>query len=267
MKYALICSLILILCIGIGIGISLIIRKQTKLKKKRYVFLFTSIISIFLLFVCFFSYVGIYYHADSSVKEYLKSSDSVTVTKISSGYYFDGKGSNKAIIFYPGAKVEYTSYALLMYDLASEGIDCFLVKMPFNLAFFGSNKANSIIKNYDYESYYLMGHSLGGSMASLYASSNSDKIDGVILLASYSTKKLDMDVLSIYGSNDGCLNLKEYEKNKTNLPSNYKEVIIDGGNHAQFGSYGKQKGDKKATISNELQKKYTICKIIDFLNI
>lgn len=266
MKYALICSLILILCIGIGIGISLIIKKQTKLKKKRYVFIFTITISLFLLIVCFFSYVGVYYHAKSDVKEYLKSSDEVIVNKISSGYFFDGKGSNKAIIFYPGAKVEYTSYAPLMYDLANEGIDCFLLKMPFNLAFLGSNKADLIIKNYDYESYYLMGHSLGGSMASIYASKNSDKVDGVILLASYSTKSLNMDVLSIYGSNDGCLDLKAYEKNKKNLPTNYKETIIVGGNHAQFGCYGKQKKDKTATISYEIQKNNTVDAIIDFLN-
>ena len=112
-----------------------------------------------------------------------------------------------------------------------------------------------------------MGHSLGGSMASMYASKHSDKVKGVILLASYSTKTLNMNVLSIYGSNDGCLDLKAYEKNKKNLPSNYKEFIIDGGNHAQFGLYGKQKGDKTATISYEMQKNYTVSAILDFFDI
>ena len=222
--------------------------------------------SLFIVFVTSISYLSIYNHADKSVKEYLKSSENVSVKKISNGYYFDGKGSSEAIIFYPGAKVEYISYAPLMYDLANNGIDCFLLKMPFNLAFLGSNKANSIIKNYNYESFYLMGHSLGGSMASIYASKNSNKVSGVILLASYSTKTLDMDVLSIYGSNDGCLDLASYEKNKKNLPSNYKEIIIDGGNHAQFGCYGRQKGDKTATIGYEIQKKYTVDALIDFLN-
>lgn len=265
MKYALIISILLIVLICVSIFLSLLIKKKTKLKKKRYVILFSTIFSLFLITVSFFTYTSIYYHAKKDVKNFLISDENVTVNKISNGYFFDGKGSNKAIIFYPGAKVEYTSYAPMLNELANNGIDCFLLKMPFNLAFFGSNEASKIIKNYNYDSYIIMGHSLGGSMASVYANKNKDKISGVILLASYSTKPLDdMKVLSIYGSNDGCLNKKAYEKNKKNLPSSYKEVVIDGGNHANFGNYGSQRGDKKATIGNVEQQNIAINAIIDF---
>ena len=146
--------------------------------------------------------------------------------------------------------------------------DCFLVDMPFNMAVLGSNKASSIIKDYNYDNYYMMGHSLGGTTASLYASKNKDKIDGVILLASYSTKSLDgLSCLSIYGSNDGVLNKKTYDENKDKLPSSYNEVVISGGNHAGFAYYGKQKGDKTSTISKEEQQKITIDAIIEFLNL
>ena len=266
MKYVIIILFVLAICIGISIGIALIIKHKTKLNKKRYVVIFSISISFILLICCFFMYTGIYYHADKRVKDYLVSDSEVTVTKESSYYFFDGKGSSNAIIFYPGAKVEYTSYAPMMHKLAESGIDCFLVKMPLNFAFLGSNKASSIIKKYDYESYYMMGHSLGGVVASSYASGNS-KIKGVILLASYTTKSLsDKDVLSIYGSLDGCLNRNAYEKNKKNLPSNYSETVIEGGNHAQFGLYGSQSGDKKATISYEMQQFIAINAIIEFFN-
>ena len=43
------------------------------------------------------------------------------------------------------------------------------------------------------------------------------------------------------------------------------EVVIDGGNHAQFGSYGVQKGDGTAEISASDQLEITAEKIIDFI--
>ena len=266
MKYLLIILLALLVCISISLLASLLIKKYSKLKKKRYLVIFTSVFSFILLLATMFTYLSIYNHADKSVKNYLVSSEEVKVEKTSFGYYFDGSGSKEAIIFYPGAKVEYTSYAPLMYELANSGIDCFLVKMPFNMAVFGNNKANTILKNYNYESYYMMGHSLGGVVASSYANSN-DKIKGVILLASYSTKSItNKEVLSIYGSNDGVMNKKEYEQNKSNLPTNYSELVIDGANHSQFGMYGLQKGDNKATIDCLEQIYITVNRIKEILN-
>lgn len=88
-----------------------------------------------------------------------------------------------------------------------------------------------------------------------------NQFDGLLLFASYSTKDLsntDLKVLSLYGSNDGVLNLESYEKNKINLPSSTHEEVIIGGNHAQFGSYGKQEGGDKATISAEIQWQETV---------
>lgn len=266
MNYILLVLLALVVCSIISFLITYFIYRLTKRRIKKGIVILITICGAFINFILVgFIYLGIYYHADSSVKEYLKSSSDVTIVKKKGYYFFDGKGSNKAIIFYPGAKVEYTSYAPLMYELAESGIDTFLVDMPFNIAFFGINKADTILKNYSYESFYISGHSLGGSVASIYAASNKDKIKGVILLASYSTKSLEgLDVLSIYGSNDGVLNKKKYEENKKNLPNNYKEIVIDGGNHANFGNYGFQKGDKKSTISKDVQQKLTIDAINDF---
>ena len=40
---------------------------------------------------------------------------------------------------------------------------------------------------------------------------------------------------------------------------------IEGGNHAQFGNYGPQKGDLPATISAEEQQKQTVEAIEAFL--
>lgn len=60
--------------------------------------------------------------------------------------FLDGSGTEHALIFYPGAKVEYTAYVPMFYTLAQQGVDCFVVKMPGNLAAFGMNKAEEIQK-------------------------------------------------------------------------------------------------------------------------
>ena len=40
--------------------------------------------------------------------------------------------------------------------------------------------------------------------------------------------------------------------------------MIDGGNHAQFGDYGEQDGDGKATITPEEQQRQTAEEIVNF---
>ena len=112
------------------------------LRKQKRIWI-PELILLLLAAGCFF-YVNDYYHADGSVKECLQGNDSVTVSEIAGGLFLDGPGEENALIFYPGAKVEYTAYAPLFSRLAEQGIDCFLVKMPCNLAFLGQNKASGI---------------------------------------------------------------------------------------------------------------------------
>ena len=223
---------------------------------------------VIILITAAFWYVNDYYHSDESVRKYLNGSDTVSVIEIKNGLLLDGPGDGTAMIFYPGAKVEYTAYLPLLSKLSEQGVDCFLVKMPCNLAFFGKNKAEEIMDMYDYEHWYLSGHSLGGAMAASYASSHLDSLDGLALLAAYPTKSLESDsfsVLSIYGSEDGVLNIEKVENGAEFMPLNYTEVCIEGGNHAQFGNYGKQDGDHEAGISREEQQEQTVEAIIQMI--
>ncbi len=213
-------------------------------------------------------YVNDYYHA-VDVDAALTSSDTVTVSSIDTGMLFDGPGTTDALIFYPGAKVEAAAYAPLLKEIAESGIDCFLVKMPCNLAFFGMNKADDIMADYSYEHWYLAGHSLGGAMAASYAGKHLHDLDGLILLAAYSTCDLteaDFPVISIYGSNDGVLNMEKVAASRDLMPSDYSEHVIEGGNHAGFGSYGAQKGDHDTTISQNEQWRETVSALSTLLD-
>ena len=59
----------------------------------------------------------------------------------------------------------------------------------------------------------------------------------------------DLSILSAYGTQDGVLNRESYQNDWKNLPPSARELVIDGGNHAQFGDYGAQDGDGEASIA------------------
>jgi len=235
-------------------------------KKKKYLIIIPIAIILIVCISCGI-YFAIYYHCQDSTA--LDNTASVSVIECDKYYFFDGPGEETAFIFYPGGKVESKAYADLMKKIAGSGVDCFLVKMPLNFALIGINRADKIIANNDYNNWFIGGHSLGGVAAAQYANKNESKIDGLVLLAAWSTKdlsKTSLKVLSMYGTNDGVLNIDKVNKNANNLPSGTITFIIEGGNHAQFGCYGDQKGDNGATISGEEQRTLAANKIIELVS-
>ena len=235
------------------------------MKKKLVRITIICAVVICVIAAAFILYVSDYYHATDKDAA-LADTELVRVSKTEFGYFFDGPGEDSAVIFYPGAKVEDLAYADLLKRVAAGGADCFLVHMPCTLAFFGMNRANEIIEDHDYAHWYLAGHSLGGAMAASCSAKNGDKLDGLLLLAAYSTSdlsELKMKTLSIYGSEDRVVNKAKIEEGRELMPSDYEEFVIDGGNHAGFGDYGEQRGDGEALISGDEQKAITAEKILE----
>ena len=105
-------------------------------------------------------------------------------------------------------------------------------------------------------------------MAASYAASHTDDLAGLVLLGAYSTADLSeshLAVLSVYGSEDKVMNGEKYEKNQANLPTDFTEVIIDGGCHANFGMYGAQDGDGTPGITKEEQIALTADAIVKMM--
>jgi hypothetical protein len=221
------------------------------------------IIPVFVIILpcmVFLIYAEQYYHSDKAVYSLLMSDEAVAVEKTEYGWIFDGPSEDDALIFYPGGKVEETAYAPLLHHLAGQGMDVCLVKMPFRLAVFGVNKADSVMKQHDYAHWYMGGHSLGGAMAAIYAASHSEKLSGVYMLAAYPSKPLGENTrnIIIYGSEDGVLNMEKLEKAHRYLSGDSATYVIEGGNHAQFGNYGIQDGDGDALISAQEQQRMAV---------
>jgi len=214
---------------------------------------------IILLVGAFYIYASDYYRADE-VAIAVMQSDAITLVEDNFIVLSPNTPGDTAIIFYPGAKVEYFSYLPMMEKIMlSSNVTCILVKMPFNMAIFDSDAADKIINRFpDIENWYLAGHSMGGAMASDFASKNQDKIMGLLLFGAYIYGNYpEENALTVYGS----FNTSVEEK------INYTEniVVIEGGNHAQFGNYGKQKGDPDATISSEEQQNIAVVAVHEFL--
>ena len=238
-----------------------------KNKRKILIISISVVAALAIIFGACAIYLGDYYRADEGAIAVFAPEENVTVSTLKDGnIVFEPQGATVGFIFYPGGKVEANAYQPLMAELAREGVLCVLVKMPFNLAVFDINAADGIQEQYsEIEDWYIGGHSLGGSMAASYLADHVDEYEGLILLGSYSTADLsdaDLDVLSIYGSEDKVLNREKYDENKSNLPDGFCEVVIEGGCHAYFGMYGAQDGDGTPTISNYEQIRLTVESII-----
>jgi hypothetical protein len=61
------------------------------------------------------------------------------------------------------------------------------------------------------------------------------------------------------------MNRTKYDGYRTNLPSDFTEIEINGGCHAYFGMYGEQDGDGTPTISAAEQIRLTAGYIADFV--
>ena len=216
---------------------------------------------LLVVFAAFGVYVSIYYRADETVKEYLASeTGTVMLSETNYGWFLDGPSDENAMVFYPGGKVDEKAYIPLLYRFAEEGMDVCLVKMPFHLAVFGIDKADEVMPQYDYENWYIGGHSLGGAMGAAYAAGHADELRGVVLFAAYATKKLDdsLKEIVVYGSEDGVLRLSKLREGRQFAPKRYFEHVIEGGNHALFGNYGEQEGDGTGLISAQEQQAETV---------
>ena len=210
------------------------------------------------------------YHAGDTAKAALEASiPSVTVESNEDYIAFIPDDPTAGLIFYPGAKVDYDAYAPLMSALAERGIAGISVHLPLNYSLLKKDAAEGIAELYpEVKDWYIGGHSLGGVTAATYAAEHASEYKGLVFFASYTMEninKTELDVLSLYGDQDGVLNKKLYFECIGNLPETTTEYVIEGGNHAQFGDYGVQDGDNEATISAEKQVELTADAIANWI--
>ena len=200
--------------------------------------------------------------------EALKSDSQVEVSN-SPWLVFKSRGSEPTtgFIFYPGGLIDPRAYAPSAHAIAAQGYLVVIVPMPFDLAFFDANRASNVIAKYPtIKRWAIGGHSLGGVAAAMFVKSHPDAVQAIAFWASYPADNMTdsrVTFTSIYGTNDGGINQIAASRNL--VPASTQWVVIQGGNHAQFGYYGIQSGDGFATISREEQQKQAVAATVDLL--
>lgn len=217
------------------------------------------VLVIIAVLVCAFGiYVSMYYPADEYAIQYMEDTD-IPIQEMNNYIVCgDADTAEAGYVFYPGAKVDAKAYMPYLIDVAKQGdVLCIVVKPMFRLAILEPNIADQAIAAYpQISSWSVGGHSLGGVVAASYAKDNTS-IKGLLLLASYPNTDMtavNTKVLSITASNDAVLNMDTYESSKEKLSKDTDYEVVAGGNHGQFGSYGQQDGDHKASISAQQQR-------------
>ncbi len=186
-------------------------------------------------------------------------------------YVFEPEGEPQAgLAFYPGGLVDPAAYAPLMRALSDRGVLAVIVPMPLDLAVFGIGRADEVIGAYpDVDTWVIGGHSLGGAMAAEHVKDDPGAVDGIVFLASYPAESTDLSqlplsVVSVYGTEDGVAG-EVFESSLARLPEDTSLVVIEGGNHAQFGDYGPQEGDGTATLARDAQQRATVDAILELI--
>lgn len=210
------------------------------------------------------------YKAQETALEIVNSEyNEYTIEKMDNGSLaFVPDNATIGIGLFPGGLVDYESYAPLADALAKNNILCVILDVKSKIPLLEEKIAEDIEKEYsNISTWYIAGHSMGGLAAASYFSKYYKYSNGLILLASYSNidiSNTNKKVLIMYGTNDGVLNKDMYNECLNNLPSNYKEIVIDGGCHSYFADYG-VKAEDIPPITKEEQLTITVDAIIDFV--
>ncbi len=215
-------------------------------------------------------------------KSILESDSKITIEETSRFLSFRPNASSQPVglIFFPGGMVQPEAYAPMARTIAEQGYNVFIVKLPFGSAPLESqeaeviNQALEIMSSNESIQYWVVGgHSRGAAIASRFAHKYGEVFDSLILIGTSHPKEQAFDlsnstlaVTKIYSSNDGLASMAEVEANAIYLPANTTWVLIDGGNHAQFGYYGSQLGDSTATINRKQQQELMVEAILTALN-
>lgn len=248
--------------------------KHKSTTKKKVILVFCALVLGLIGYATY--YLTSYLPADELAKNAMISTSEVEVIETASTITFTPTTSTPttALIYYPGGKVDPTSFAYAANEIAKNGTLVIIQKMPFNLAIFGVDKADSIRQNHPkIEKWFISGFSLGGTAASMYIQKHPDQFAGLILYASYTTKQYSIadqsiKVLSLSGTNDGLATPEKIKKESINLPSSTTYKIIDGANHTQMALYNGdhiQSGDNPASITKLEQQKLIIDATVQFM--
>jgi pimeloyl-ACP methyl ester carboxylesterase len=231
--------------------------------------------------VVFIGWSLIAYRASGAARIAIQRDAAVAVEHVDGVWFFIPTSppapDRAALVFFPGALVDPIAYAPLLRAAAMAGFPAYLVELPRRGAFGGADDP-ALAQRFDRvlnspntpRTWVIAGHSRGAVVASTLASQHRSGFAGLVVIGSSHPRDVDLSALrvavtKVVGTRDGLASPEEVEANRGKLPAHTRWVWIDGGNHSQFGWYGFQPGDHRATIGANVQRALMTDAVLDVL--
>ena len=231
--------------------------------------------------VIFVGWSLVAYRASAAARDATRSDATVAVRHDDGIWSFlpseQRQPTTPAFVFFPGALVDPIAYAPLLRAVAEAGFPAYMIDLPRRGAFGGADDPE-LVRHLDRllglpstpRRWVVAGHSRGAVVASQVASEHRTGLTALILIGTSHPRDVDLSTLTvsvtkIVGTRDGLASPAEVEANRALLPAATHWVWIEGGNHSQFGWYGFQPGDRRATIAAPIQRATMISVVLNVL--
>jgi len=227
------------------------------------------------LFVGFVAWCLIAYRARPEAAVALHSDSAVTVTSADGVWLFAPRSPAPRpvnLVFLSGALVDPTAYAPLLNQVAHHGYRVYLLALPWRGAFGKADGPDFLdhvrtLMDTVPGTWVVAGHSRGAKIAALISEHPIPRQTALILIGTthprdFSLATSRLAVTKIYGTADGVAPVSKTLASRALLPTTTQWVPIEGGNHHQFGAYGFQPGDRRASISAATQQALTLQAIL-----
>lgn len=212
--------------------------------------------------------------------ELLVSSATVTVVEGDETLEFQPVVSQgkAGLVFLCGSGVSARAYAPLLRPLAERGFPVIVVKLPYRFAFLEAHRREAVARarrvmagHPEVPRWVVSGHSLGAALACRLTKARPEEVSALVLLGTTHPRdddlsSLPLPVTKVFATLDGVAPLEKVEANRDRLPAHTRWVEITGGNHSQFGHYGHQLFDGRATLSREVQQERSRTALLDALD-
>jgi pimeloyl-ACP methyl ester carboxylesterase len=231
--------------------------------------------------VIFVTWSLVAYRASAAARDATRSDATVAVRHDDGRWSFrppdQREPTTPALVFFPGALVDPVAYAPLLRAVAGAGFPAYMIDLPRRGAFGGADDPERV-RRLDRllglpstpKRWVVAGHSRGAVVASQVAGERRAGLTAPILIGTshprdVNLNRLTVSVTKIVGTRDGLASPAEVEANRALLPAATRWVWIEGGNHSQFGGYGFQPGDRRATIAAPIQRATMIRAVLEVM--
>ena len=182
---------------------------------------------------------------------------------------------SSGLLLLPGCPVDPVAYAPLARRVAEQGHLAMIVKIPYRCASLPNLEAqldrrvHALAATSPTTRWVLAGHSRGAAHAARLTDARPNNLAAYVLIGTshprdHDLSRLAIDVTKVAATNDGVAGPAQFETAR--LPASTHWVRIEGGNHAQFGYYGYQLFDGRATITRDAQQAATLAALLAVLS-